>query len=74
MDVAARPTANRRPEWMYMAIVGILGLSLLAGVGAWVALIFVNKQMPTGLATVMATIAGGLVGALTAGGGSRPRD
>ena len=66
--------AGRRapaPNWLYIFIVLILGATLIAGVVSWIWLTFENKQLPDGLATVLATIAGGLVGVLTMG--RRPR-
>jgi hypothetical protein len=53
--------------WLYVFIVLILGATLLTGVVSWVWLTFEDRALPPGLATVLATIAGGLVGALTAG-------
>jgi hypothetical protein len=61
---------NRRsptPGWLYTAIVLILGVTLITGVVSWVWLTFEERPLPDGLATLLATIAGGLVGALTAG-------
>jgi hypothetical protein len=73
--------ASRRgspPSWLYIFIVFILGATLIAGVISWIWLTFENKQLPDGLATVLATIAGGLVGVLTMsdgrGGRSGQRD
>jgi hypothetical protein len=53
--------------WLYIFIVLVLGATLLTGVVSWVWLTFEDRALPSGLATVLATIAGGLVGALTAG-------
>lgn len=61
------------PAWLYTAIVLILGVTLITGVISWVWLTFDGKPLPDGLATLLATIAGGLVGTLTAGE-MRPRD
>jgi uncharacterized integral membrane protein len=60
----------RRPPalvWLYVFIVLVLGATLVTGVVSWVWLTFEDRALPAGLATVLATIAGGLVGALTAG-------
>jgi uncharacterized membrane protein AbrB (regulator of aidB expression) len=68
--------AGRRapaPNWLYIFIVLILGATLIAGVVSWIWLTFENKQLPDGLATVLATIAGGLVGVLTMGDGRAAR-
>jgi hypothetical protein len=61
------------PSWLYIFIVLILGATLIAGVVSWIWLTFENKQMPDGLATVLATIAGGLVGVLTMSDGRAGR-
>jgi hypothetical protein len=53
------------PTWLYLCIVLILGVTLMTGVISWVWLTFEDKQLPDSLGTVLATIAGGLVGALT---------
>ncbi|MDP8969315.1 MAG: hypothetical protein M3N52_02180 [Actinomycetota bacterium] len=57
-------------SWLYVLVAVTLSLALLAGGVAWVLLAFADKQMPDGLAAVLATIAGGLVGILTPGGPS----
>ena len=62
------------PNWLYVVIVLILGATLLTGVVSWIWLTFEERPLPDGLAAVLATIAGGLVGALTAGEMSRPRE
>jgi hypothetical protein len=75
--MAARRLPPRAPDWLYILIVLILGATLLVGIVSWIWLTFENENMPDGLATVLATIAGGLVGALTTGemkAGSRERD
>ena len=71
--------ARRRPPtaagWLYIVIVLILGATLLVGVVSWIWLTFEDRAMPDGLATVLATIAGGLVGALTMSDGrGRPEE
>jgi hypothetical protein len=63
MDTRRSPT----PGWLYTFIVLIPGVTLITGVVSWVWLTFENRPLPDGLATLLATIAGGLVGALTAG-------
>jgi len=63
--MAARRTSTTAPGWLYPLIVLILGATLIMGVVSWVWLTFEGESMPAGLATVLATIAGGLVGALT---------
>jgi hypothetical protein len=65
--MATRRFRAPAPDWLYVVIVLILGATLIVGVISWIWLTFENEQMPDGLATVLATIAGGLVGALTMG-------
>ncbi len=69
--MSARRASN--PSWLYIFIVLILGATLIAGVVSWIWLTFENKQLPDGLATVLATIAGGLVGVLTMADGRAGR-
>jgi hypothetical protein len=74
--MATRPRPSGWPAttfWLYLLIVLILGAALLVGVVCWIWLTFEDKRMPDGLATVLATIAGGLVGALTMGELGRAR-
>jgi hypothetical protein len=61
---------------MYLMIVGTLCLALLGGVLGWFTLALYEVNMPDGLAAILATIAGGLVGVLLPGGGQsrRPGD
>lgn len=62
------------PPWFYSVIVVILGVTLLIGVVGWFVLVTNGYEMPDSLGTILSTIAGGLVGALTMGGptGSEP--
>ncbi len=62
-ETATRPS-SAAPFWLYLLIVLILGATLIIGVVCWIWLTFDGRAMPDGLATVLATIAGGLVGAL----------
>jgi hypothetical protein len=74
--MATRPRPPAWPAttfWLYLLIVLILGATLIVGVVCWIWLTFEDKRMPDGLATVLATIAGGLVGALTMGELGRSR-
>jgi hypothetical protein len=66
-------TPAATPLWLYVLIVLILGATLIVGVVCWVWLTFDDKDIPDGLATLLATIAGGLVGALTMGDFGRSR-
>jgi hypothetical protein len=63
--MAVRRRSTAPPGWLYLVIVLILGATLLIGIVSWVLLAFENDNMPDGLATLLATVAGGLVGALT---------
>jgi hypothetical protein len=56
------------PTWLYSAIVAVLGATLLIGVIGWFVLVTNGWEMPDSLGTILSTIAGGLVGALTMGG------
>jgi hypothetical protein len=66
----SRPPAGA-PGWLYAAIVITLCIALLGGGFGWFLLALYGLQMPDGLAAILATIAGGLVGVLMPGG-SRP--
>lgn len=72
--MASRRLSPAASGWLYVFIVIILGATLLTGVVSWVWLTFEERPLPDGLATVIATIAGGLVGALTAGELSSSRE
>jgi hypothetical protein len=56
-------TRVNRP--VYVAVVVILGVTLLIGVGGWLALTFTGRTMPDGLGVVIGTVAGGLVGLIS---------
>jgi hypothetical protein len=66
-----RPQADA-PGWLYAAIVITLCAALLGGGLGWFMLALYGLEMPDGLAAILATIAGGLVGVLLPGGASRP--
>ena len=64
---SARPLAE--PSGLiYLVIVITLSVALLGGGVGWFVLALYGAEMPEGLAAVMATIAGGLVGVLLPGG------
>lgn len=52
------------PDWLYMMIVASLGIYFVIGAIVWSILVFSGRQMPDSFATILATIAGGLVGKL----------
>jgi hypothetical protein len=58
------PSDAPQLKTLYGVVLAVLGLTLLAGVGAWVATIFVEKAMPDGLSNLVSLIAGGLIGLL----------
>ena len=66
--MALRQARKAPPPWFYSAIVLILGATLLMGVIGWFVLVTNGYEMPDSLGTILSTIAGGLVGALTMGG------
>ena len=47
---------------LYLAVIWILGLVLLVGVVGWLALALDDRSLPEGLAAILGTVAGGLVG------------
>jgi hypothetical protein len=61
------------PDWLYLAIVAALGLYFVIGAIAWTTFIYNGIPVPDSFATILATIAGGLVGVLApTGGPTRP--
>jgi hypothetical protein len=71
MQLQRRP--NGVPEWLYIAIVATLGLYLIIGGIAWASFIYQGIPVPDSFTTLLATIAGGLVGVLAPSGGGRGR-
>jgi hypothetical protein len=66
--MAIRQARKALPPWFYSAIVIVLGATLLIGVVGWFVLVTNGYEMPDSLGTILSTIAGGLVGALTMSG------
>jgi hypothetical protein len=65
-----QPQQPRRvPDWLYLAIVVALGLYFVIGGIAWTVFIFNGVGVPDAFTTILATIAGGLVGVLSPTGG-----
>ena len=56
-------TAQNRP--IYLAVVILLGVILVVGVGGWLLLAFQGKAMPDGLTVILGTVAGGLIGLIS---------
>ena len=73
MQLQRRPSGL--PDWLYVAVVAALGLYFVIGGIAWATFIYNGVPVPDSFATILATIAGGLVGVLapTAGPG-RPSE
>ena len=68
--MALRQMQKGPPGWLFSVIVVVLGLTLLIGVIGWFVLVTSDYEMPDSLGTILSTIAGGLVGALTMSGPS----
>ena len=68
--MALRQLQKGAPAWLFTVIVLTLGLTLLIGVIGWFVLVTSDYEMPDSLGTILSTIAGGLVGALTMSGPS----
>jgi hypothetical protein len=69
MQLQRRPSAL--PDWLYVAIVAALGLYFVIGGIAWTMFIYNGVAVPESFTTILATIAGGLVGVLAPAGGAR---
>ncbi len=63
MQLQRRPSGL--PDWLYVAIVAALGLYFVIGGIAWATFIHNGVTVPESFTTILATIAGGLVGVLT---------
>ena len=62
MQVQRRPSAL--PEWLHVAVVAALAIYFIIGGIAWAMFIYNGVQVPDSFTTILATIAGGLVGVL----------
>ena len=62
MQMQRRPSGL--PDWLYVAIVAALGLYFVIGGIAWAMFIYHGVAVPDSFTTILATIAGGLVGVL----------
>jgi hypothetical protein len=67
MQLQRRPSGL--PDWLYVAIVAALGLYFVIGGIAWTTFIYNGIAVPDSFTTILATIAGGLVGVLAPTGG-----
>jgi hypothetical protein len=73
MQLQRRPSGL--PDWLYVAIVAALGLYFVIGGIAWTTFIYNGTPVPDSFTTILATIAGGLVGVLApTGGPARPSE
>jgi hypothetical protein len=72
VSVSEPRQANGRPDWLYTLIVSALGIYFIVGAVMWAILAYDGRSLPDSFATILATIAGGLVGVLTHAGPSRP--
>jgi hypothetical protein len=68
MQLRQRPSGV--PDWLYVGIVVALGLYFVIGGIAWTMFIFNGIDVPDSFITLLATIAGGLVGVLSPAGSS----
>lgn len=64
---------QRTRDWLYTIIVASLGIYFVIGAVVWSIAIVSGRQMPDSFATILATIAGGLVGVLTPAGSAPDR-
>lgn len=62
MQLQRRPSGL--PDWLYAAIVAALGVYFIIGGIAWTVFIYNGVVVPESFTTILATIAGGLVGVL----------
>ncbi len=74
MQSPQRP--SRVPDWLYAGIVATLGTYFIIGGIAWTVFILNGVEVPDSFITLLATIAGGLVGVLapTRGSGGSSQD
>jgi hypothetical protein len=71
LQLQRRPSALS--DWLHVAIVVALGLYFVIGGIAWAVFVYNGVPVPDAFTTLLATIAGGLVGVLApAGGPARP--
>jgi hypothetical protein len=77
MQMQLRPRPSGLTDWLYVAIVAALGLYFVIGGIAWTTFIYNGVPVPDSFTTILATIAGGLVGVLAPAAGparsSEPR-
>lgn len=59
-----RDTLEHVHEWLYIIIVVGLSIYLIIGVVVWGWLLLTDRSVPSGFATVLSAIIGGLIGVL----------
>lgn len=59
-----RDSLARVYEWLYVVIVVGLSIYLVIGIVVWGWLLLTDRSVPTGFATVLSTVIGGLIGVL----------
>jgi hypothetical protein len=69
MQMQLQRRSSGLPDWLYVAIVAALGLYFVIGGIAWTTFIYNGTPVPDSFTTILATIAGGLVGVLAPTGG-----
>ena len=69
-----RPSRQGLPNWLYVLIVASLGVYFIVGGVAWAIIAYEGRNVPDSFSTILATIAGGLIGLLTPTGPSRQSD
>lgn len=58
------------PDWLYLLVVASLGIYFVVGGVAWAIIAYDGREIPDSFSTILATIAGGLVGVMKPGGRS----
>ncbi|HWB71609.1 MAG TPA: hypothetical protein VG452_05275 [Egibacteraceae bacterium] len=69
MDSSRQRRLAEIQDWLYVVIVGALASYLVIGILAWTWMLVVGISAPDAFTTILATIAGGLVGILAPLGG-----
>lgn len=59
------------PDWLYLVVVTALALYFVIGAVAWAVIAYEGRTVPDSFSTILATIAGGLVGVLAPSGAGR---
>ena len=70
----ARLRRTGLPSWLYVLVVAALGIYFIVGGVAWAIIAYDGRNVPDSFSTLLATIAGGLVGVLAPAGTSPTRE